>query len=413
MFKAGNRRESGVFCRIVTEGLRLLYFSKCVTILLKGIVAMLILYSPRRSSGFMISGVSHENQHYSKIKYNAKKLLIARGNIRAADYLDKIPFRICDALSNGFEDDIYVLSANVPLELYEDLRLNADKTDFKSIADVITEIGPYIGHVGVELELNDPANDSGKENGLKDRHINKLVYGYIGVSGGYLGDFSYRTHHQFYTDMDLDINPNNLPGTTRERFIHILKTSFPETQAKILKGILERYPVGSSDIRTQEKHDEIVGWASELLSRGAVSLPDLQTTSDIVSAALADASELITSRGAVSGVDRMHTALHGYLRAVCAKAGMEVGRDASITELFKVLRENHSAFSDLGTRSDDIMKVLRAHSTVIDALNPIRNRATIAHPNEELLDEPEAILVINSIRTLLQYVDSKISSERS
>lgn len=372
---------------------------------------MLIMYSPRRSSGFMISGVSYKNQDYLKIKYNAKKLLLARGNMKAAEYLDKIPFRICDALSNGFDDELYVLSADVPLELYEELRINAEKTEFERIAEVISEIGPYISYIGVELELSSPDYDS-RDNGLRERHISNLVYGYIGVSGGYLGDFSYRTHHQFYLDLDLDINPNNLPGTTRERFMQILRTSPPGVQAKILKGVLDRYPVGSSDIRTQEKFNEIIGWVNELLSKGAVSLPTLQTSSVIVSTALADASELISSRGAVSGVDRMHTALHGYLRAVCLQAGIEVNRDASVTELFKVVREHHPALQDLGARSEDIIKVLRALSTVIDALNPIRNRASVAHPNEELLDEPEAVLVINAIRTLLQYVDSKINNER-
>lgn len=376
---------------------------------MKGIVVMLILHSPRRGSGFLVSGVSHKNQEYQKIKYNANKLLVARGNVNAAEYLDKIPFRICDALCNGFEDEIYVLTAVVSIELYEELRVSAEKSEFENIANVISEIGPYISHIGVELELSTPDN-GGRDGGLKDKQINKLVYGYIGVSGGYLGDFSYRTHHQFYLELELDFNPNNLPGTTRERFMHILRTSSPEIQAKILKGVLDRYPVGSSDIRTQEKYDEIAGWTHELLSKGAVSLPVLQTSSDIVSTALADASELISTRGAVSGVDRMHTALHGYLRAVCLQAGIEVNRDASVTELFKVVREHHPALQDLGARSEDIMKVLRALSTVIDALNPIRNRASVAHPNEELLDEPEAVLVINAIRTLLQYVDSKINN---
>jgi len=68
-------------------------------------------------------------------------------------------------------------------------------------------------------------------------------------------------------------------------------------------------------------------------------------------------------------------------------------------------------FKDLGARSEEITKVLRALATVIDALNPIRNRASVAHPNEELLDEPEAVLVINAIRTLLQYIESRIKSE--
>lgn len=47
-------------------------------------------------------------------------------------------------------------------------------------------------------------------------------------------------------------------------------------------------------------------------------------------------------------------------------------------------------------------------ASAVDALNPIRNNASVAHPNAALLAEPEAMLVINSVRTLLHYLDSKI-----
>ena len=67
--------------------------------------------------------------------------------------------------------------------------------------------------------------------------INKLVNRYIGVNGGYLGDFSYQKHHDFYLDLDLDIDPFNYDGTTRERFIKILSENPPNVQARILEGI--------------------------------------------------------------------------------------------------------------------------------------------------------------------------------
>jgi len=53
-------------------------------------------------------------------------------------------------------------------------------------------------------------------------------------------------------------------------------------------------------------------------------------------------------------------------------------------------------------------KALNIFSAVVDALNPIRNRMSGAHPNEVLLDEPEAMLVINAIRTLLHYLNARI-----
>ena len=82
--------------------------------------------------------------------------------------------------------------------------------------------------------------------GLTNAEIMKVVNRYIGVSGGYLGDFSYRTHAEFYPEYcELDIDPYQYEGTTRERFIAVLKGSPPNVQAQILRGVIERFPVST------------------------------------------------------------------------------------------------------------------------------------------------------------------------
>lgn len=141
-----------------------------------------------------------------------------------------------------------------------------------------------------------------------------------------------------------------------------------------------------------------------------VSSPSLEIRGDAVERALSDAEQLINSRGASSGVDRIHTALHGYLKLVAIKANISVSNDASITTIFKELREKHPALVYSGPGSAEIDRVLRSMATILDALNPIRNRTSGAHPNESVLNEPEAMLVINTVRTLLHYFDSKLRS---
>ena len=53
--------------------------------------------------------------------------------------------------------------------------------------------------------------------------------------------------------------------------------------------------------------------------------------------------------------------------------------------------------------------MLNAFATVLDAMLPVRNQASVANPNPSLLDVPEARLVINASRTLLHYLDDKLS----
>lgn len=62
-----------------------------------------------------------------------------------------------------------------------------------------------------------------------------------------------------------------------------------------------------------------------------------------------------------------------------------------------------------GPRSADIERILNACGTIADALNPVRNRASVAHPNEMLLPSEEAALVINAARSVLSYLSAKLS----
>lgn len=239
----------------------------------------------------------------------------------------------------------------------------------------------------------------------------KIVNRYIGVTDGYLGDFSYRTHAEFYPEYcELDVDPNQYEGTTRERFIAIMSNLPAHAQAKIVRGVLERFPLNTQDspaTRTKELYEELLGVAKILEGASPVSSPDPKINSAIVERAIGDVEALIQASGAVSGVDRIHTALHGYLRAVCDAENIVCGKDDSMTKLFKLLRQYHPALHNLGARSQDIERILQSSASIMDALNPIRNNASVAHPNEDLLDKEEAMLVINVTRTLLHYLDAK------
>ena len=114
------------------------------------------------------------------------------------------------------------------------------------------------------------------------------------------------------------------------------------------------------------------------------------------------------SGGPTSAVDRVHTALHGYLIAACNDHGIVYAHDPSILDLFKLLKQQHPRLQALGTHQGPIVQVLRSLGAVMDALNPARNRGSVAHPNEELLDSDEAMLFINAARTVLQYLDVKL-----
>lgn len=141
-----------------------------------------------------------------------------------------------------------------------------------------------------------------------------------------------------------------------------------------------------------------------------VAGPAPASTSEVVRAALGDAEVLIREGRPSSAVDRVHTALHGHVRALCVAESITVPEgDPSITVLLKVLRENHSRFKETVAFSDEARRMIMSMSTALDALNTIRNHASLAHANEALLGDPEAHLAIDSARTVFRYVDAKVA----
>jgi Abortive infection C-terminus len=151
-----------------------------------------------------------------------------------------------------------------------------------------------------------------------------------------------------------------------------------------------------------------IGMDANIEDAAAVSTPQLQITSAAVVRALSDFEALISSKGgAVSGVDRIHTALHAYLREVCNEASIQFNDNADITALFQLIRQQHPKLQKhpLGVEAQ---KMLRALATIVDTLNPLRNSKSMAHPSEDLLDEPEAMLAANAVRSLLHYLNSKL-----
>lgn len=142
--------------------------------------------------------------------------------------------------------------------------------------------------------------------------------------------------------------------------------------------------------------------------RGRPSLIVPAAGSNAALAALADAQALLDTRGPTSAVDRVHTGLHGFLKGVCSDAGLVFEVDSTPNQLLKLLLERHPRLADLGPRGQEVRRLIRSSAAIVDAMGTIRNRASLAHPNEELLDHDEAMLVINLARSLLRFLDAKL-----
>jgi len=139
-----------------------------------------------------------------------------------------------------------------------------------------------------------------------------------------------------------------------------------------------------------------------------VSSPALRTDAAAVSRALNDAERLLQTNGAVSAVDRVHTALHGYMRELCSEAGIDPGPVDTTTALWKRVKSAHPVLANASPNAQHIQRIVSGVATILDALNPVRNNASVAHPNDELLSEAEAMLAVNAGRSILHYLESTL-----
>lgn len=256
---------------------------------------------------------------------------------------------------------------------------------------------------------------------LTAREVHLIVSEYIGVDGGYLGDFSYRTHQEFYPafcDLDIDVaqlREERGGGTTRELFVEILKAAEPRDQARIIRGVLDKYPPEKARPEAREERERLAAKLEQLAARlesaaAVVAMPEVAVSHEAVTRAIADAEQLLRSNGAVSALDRVHTALHGYLRHLADEGSVTLEDDASIPTIWSVLFREHAAFQALTHRADEIRRLLRSASGILDALNTLRNRASVAHVND-LIGEPEAALAINIARSLVHYAESRLRGD--
>ncbi|MGA3176324.1 MAG: abortive infection family protein [Candidatus Acidiferrum sp.] len=251
---------------------------------------------------------------------------------------------------------------------------------------------------------------------MSPREINNLVEGYIGTNAGYLNNFSYSVHdafYQLYCGLDIDVPAYRARGlTTRRAFIEILKDAKPRDQAKIIRGVFELIPPPQdvTDDAARKRlalHRELLDVAARLEPAGQVETPKIAETSEVVLEALKDAEVLLKTRGPKSAVDRVHTALHGYLKKLCSDRGAILPTDPSLTTVFKIIREHFPEFSAIIPHDAEAKRVFGSVASALDSLNTIRNRGTLAHPNELLLDAPEAMLYINLSRAVLAFIEAK------
>lgn len=120
--------------------------------------AVIRFYEGSGSSEIDLLELSMPPTEWARLKAVSVKLLQARGNAAAADFLAKHPFEIYNG-TNGFGEEFELLYMKVPMTTYVELaELSVDravKSRASSIASAIREVGKSVRFIAVELDTAD------------------------------------------------------------------------------------------------------------------------------------------------------------------------------------------------------------------------------------------------------------------
>lgn len=149
----------------------------------------------------------------------------------------------------------------------------------------------------------------------------------------------------------------------------------------------------SIDIGILIEHYEVIDFSSLSLTA-------------VISKAISDAELLMAQGRYDSAFDRIHTAFHGYMRKVLDNRSIAYDESDTLSQLYTKLHTDISSRMAPSPIADLLRTTLRSASGIVAAFNDMRNRHSLAHPNNDLLSVREAKLAINLIRIVSDYINS-------
>lgn len=151
----------------------------------------------------------------------------------------------------------------------------------------------------------------------------------------------------------------------------------------------------SVDIGILVEHYEIIDFSTISLT-------------EVIEKAISDAELLMAEGKYNSAFDRVHTAFHGYLRKLLDNKGVAYEESDTLSQLYtKIHTMLHSNISSTEI-AELVKKSLRSASGVIAAINEMRNKHSLSHPNDDLLQAREAKFAIRLVKDLSDYINNLI-----
>lgn len=231
----------------------------------------------------------------------------------------------------------------------------------------------------------------------------------LGMSSGYVLDFSNRTFDEFFLDvLSIDIYDKKYDyasGSKANRMRAFWDLESNHVVAQVLQALLQGWDEYSG-YNAKPPSDEF----SKIIQRLKSSAPVPEIGAIRPNAEEKDFEVLAKSvRESIEknepevGLDRLHTFLIKYFRNLCEKHGVGIEKEKPLHSLvggyIKAIKSKGLIESDITER------ILKSTISVMEAFNKIRNDHSFAHDND-VLNYHESLLIFGHVTSSVRFVEA-------
>jgi hypothetical protein len=232
----------------------------------------------------------------------------------------------------------------------------------------------------------------------------------LGMESGYVLNFSNRTFIEFFLDsfaIDIyDAKYDHGSGSKANRM-----RGFWERESNYLVGrALDLLFTEWKEFKGYGAPDEPPEECLRIVRRlkESAPVPDIEAVTanveDLSFDALArSVREAIERNEPETGLDRLHTFVAKYFRALCNKRGIDIPKDkplhSLVGEYVKALKLGGFIESEMTER------ILKSSISVMEAFNRVRNEQSFAHDNR-VLNYNESLLIFGHVTSLIRFVEA-------
>lgn len=228
------------------------------------------------------------------------------------------------------------------------------------------------------------------------------------MGSGYVLDFSNRTFEEFVFDSSgkgiYDAKYDSGSGSKANRLRAFWRLEPNYVIGKLLEDLLAYLEERGVNPEKQQGLESCRRTSKRLLQDKVV--PDIEaivpnTTERDFAALAKSVREAIEKNEPETGLDRLHTFVIKYMRAVCQKRGISTEREkplhSLIGEYVRHLKENAEIESEMTER------ILKSSISTLEAFNRVRNEQSFAHDNS-VLNYDESLLIFNHVTSGIRFI---------